>query len=169
MADITEIATTLGREATSKVRHFVATNETAKKAKDAMYTVVGLGVLGAQKINVAAKAVQQKVDAAVDTDGLKAAVERNTDDITTSVKRQAAKADAKVNEIIAMAEAIVAPYEEKLPAPAREASAKVREYATTVRHRVSAALAPDEVTTATTETPAEAPVETPVAETAPTA
>ena len=39
----------------------------------------GLGVLGAQKINVAAKAVQQKVDATVDTDGLKAAVERNAD------------------------------------------------------------------------------------------
>ena len=167
MADITEIATTLGREATSKVRQLVATNETAKKAKDAMYTVVGLGVLGAQKINIAAKAVQQKVDSAVDTDGLKAAMERNTDDITTSVKRQAAKADAKVNEVIAMAEAIVAPYEEKLPAPAREASAKVREFTTNVRHKVTAALATDEAVVAAPET-ATAP-EAPAAESVPTA
>jgi len=168
MADITEIATTLGREATTKVRQFVATNETAKKAKDAVYTVVGLGVLGAQKINVAAKAVQQKVDSAVDTDGLKAAVERNADDITTSMKRQAAKADAKVNEVIAMAEAIVAPYEEKLPAPAREASAKVREFATNVRHKVTAALQTEEVVTETAETTTAAAAD-PVAESTPTA
>ena len=169
MADITEIATSLGREATNKVRQFVATNENAKKAKDAMYTVVGLGVLGAQKINVAAKAVQQKVDVTVDTDGLKAAVERNADDITTTVKRQAAKADAKVNEVIAMAEAIVAPYEEKLPAPAREASAKVREFATTVRHKVSAALQTEADVTETTETATETATEAPAAEATPSA
>ena len=167
MADITEIATNLGREATSKARHFAATNETAKKAKDAIYTVVGLGVLGAQKINVAAKAVQHKVDVTVDTNGLKAAVERNTDELTTSVKRQAAKADAKVNQVIAIAEAIVAPYEEKLPAPAREASAKVREFTTNVRHKVTAALTTDNDAEATPA--AVVTTESPVAETVPTA
>lgn len=140
MAEITQIATNLGREAASKARQFATTNEAAKKAKEALYTVVGLGVLGAQKINVAAKAVQSKFDVAVDTEGLKAAVERNTGDIATAVKRQAAKADTKVNEVIAMAEAIVTPYEEKLPTPAREATAKAREVATTLRHKVSAAL-----------------------------
>lgn len=152
MADITELATGLGREAAVKARNFVATNDTAKKAKDAVYTVVGLGVLGAQKLNIAAKAVQEKVDATVDTDGLKAAVDRNTSDLATTVKRQAAKADAKVNEVIAIAEAIVAPYEEKLPASVRQASVKMRAVATNARQKVSAALHTDDVATDTQTT-----------------
>ena len=112
MAEITNLASTLGRETATKVRAFASTNEAAKKAKDALYTLVGLGVIGAQKINVAAKAARTKVDETVDTDGLNAAVKSSTADITAAVKRTAATVDAKVNEVIAMAEAIVTPYEE---------------------------------------------------------
>jgi hypothetical protein len=142
---------TRGREAAAKVRDFAATNPTAKRAKDAIYTIVGLGVIGAQKINVAAKAARTKVDETVDTEGLNAAVKNTTADInaavkntsadiTSSVKRTAATVDAKVNEVIAMAEAIVTPYEEKLPTAAREVAAKVRAVSTAARAKVTEAL-----------------------------
>jgi hypothetical protein len=147
MAEITNLASTLGRETATKVRAFASTNEAAKKAKDALYTLVGLGVIGAQKINVAAKAARTKVDETVDTDGLNAAVKSSTADITAAVKRTAATVDAKVNEVIAMAEAIVTPYEEKLPAPAREVAAKVRSMSTVARAKVTEALK-DEVVVA---------------------
>ena len=142
---------TMGREAAAKVRDFAATNSTAKKAKDAIYTIVGLGVIGAQKINVAAKAARTKVDETFDTEGLNAAVKSTTADInaavkstsadfTSTVKRTAATVDAKVNEVIAMAEAIVVPYEEKLPAATREVAAKVRAMSTAARAKVTEAL-----------------------------
>jgi hypothetical protein len=158
---------TKGREAAAKVREFAATNSTAKKAKDAIYTIVGLGVMGAQKINVAAKAARTKVDETFDTEGLNAAVKSTTADInaavksttadinaavkstsadfTSSVKRTAATVDAKVNEVIAMAEAIVVPYEEKLPAATREVAAKVRAMSTAARAKVTEALNDDVV------------------------
>ena len=131
---------TMGREAAAKVREFAATNSAAKKAKDAIYTIVGLGVIGAQKINVAAKAARTKVDETVDTEGLNAAVKSNTADITSAVKRTAATVDAKVNEVINKAEAIVLPYEEKLPAATREVASKVRAISTAARAKVTEAL-----------------------------
>jgi len=131
---------TMGREAATKVRDFAATNPTAKKAKDAIYTIVGLGVIGVQKINVAAKAARTKVDETVDTEGLNAAMKSNTADITSAVKRTAATVDAKVNEVIAKAEAIVLPYEEKLPAATREVASKVRAMSTAARAKVTEAL-----------------------------
>ncbi len=131
---------TMGREAAAKVREFAATNSAAKKAKDAIYTIVGLGVIGAQKINVAAKAARTKVDETVDTEGLNAAVKSNTADITSAVKRTAATVDAKVNEVINKAEAIVLPYEEKLPAATREVASKVRAMSTAARAKVTEAL-----------------------------
>ena len=131
---------TMGREAATKVREFAATNSAAQKAKDAIYTIVGLGVIGAQKINVAAKAARTKVDETVDTEGLNAAVKSNTADITSAVKRTAATVDAKVNEVIAKAEAIVLPYEEKLPAATREVASKVRAMSTAARAKVTEAL-----------------------------
>ena len=131
---------TMGREAATKVRDFAATNSTAKKAKDAIYTIVGLGVIGVQKINVAAKAARTKVDETVDTEGLNAAMKSNTADITSAVKRTAANVDAKVNEVIAKAEAIVLPYEEKLPAATREVASKVRAMSTAARAKVTEAL-----------------------------
>jgi hypothetical protein len=151
MTDIT----TMGREAATKVRDFAATNPTAKKAKDAIYTIVGLGVMGAQKINVAAKAARTKVDETVDTEGLNAAVKSNTAEFTSAVKRTAATVDAKVNDVIAKAEAIVLPYEEKLPAATREVASKVRAMSTAARAKVTEALN-DEVV---------APTQTHVAET----
>jgi len=146
---------TRGREAAAKVRDFAATNPTAKRAKDAIYTIVGLGVIGAQKINVAAKAARTKVDETVDTEGLNAAVKSNTAEFTSAVKRTAATVDAKVNDVIAKAEAIVLPYEEKLPAATREVASKVRAMSTAARAKVTEALN-DEVV---------APTQTHVAET----
>ena len=153
---------TMGREAAAKVREFAATNSAAKKAKDAIYTIVGLGVIGAQKINVAAKAARTKVDETVDTEGLNAAVKSTTADInaavknttadinaavkntsadiTSAVKRTAATVGAKVNEVINKAEAIVLPYEEKLPAATREVASKVRAVSTAARAKVTEAL-----------------------------
>jgi hypothetical protein len=111
---------------------------------------------------VAAKAARTKVDETFDTEGLNAAVKSTTADInaavknttadinaavkstsadfTSTVKRTAATVDAKVNEVIAMAEAIVVPYEEKLPAATREVAAKVRAMSTAARAKVTEAL-----------------------------
>ena len=89
MAEFTQVASNVGRDAAHKARAVVASNETAKRAKDLLFTLVGLGVLSAQKVTVAAKAVQQKVDTTVDTDGLKAAVGRNAEEISTAFKRVA--------------------------------------------------------------------------------
>ena len=163
MAEFTQVASNVGRDAAHKARAVVASNETAKRAKDLLFTLVGLGVLSAQKVTVAAKAVQQKVDTTVDTDGLKAAVGRNAEEISTAFKRQAAIADAKVNEALNVAEAIVAPYEEKLPASAREVTAKVRAAAASVRGKVTEALRPNDVTApvATTEPAADVVSEEP--------
>ena len=153
MADITSIATTLGREAATTVRDFAVTNSQAKKAKDAAYTVIGLGVMGVQKLNVLAKSLQHKVDETIDTEGLSAAVSRSKADVTASVKRTATTVDTRVNEGLAMAEAVVAPLEAKLPEQAREVAAKVRSMGAVARAKVTEAIT-DEVVVA--ETPAEA-------------
>lgn len=155
MADITSIATTLGREAATKVRDFAAHNDQAKKAKDAAYTVIGLGVMGVQKLNVLAKSLQTKVDETIDTEGLSAAVtrtkadvtatlNRNKVDVTATIKRTASDVDAKLSDVIAKAEAVVAPLEAKLPEPAREVAAKVRALTHVARAKVTEAIT-DEV------------------------
>lgn len=152
MTNFTDTATTVGREAAAKVRSFIATNEQAKVAKNAVYTAVGLGVLGVQKINVAAKTAQQKIDATVDTQGISEALKKSG--TLATVKRQAAKVDEKVNEVIAAAESALIPYEEKLPKVARDAIAKAHHLSAAGRAKVSTVLQDKDVVTDETVTTA---------------
>jgi len=136
MADITEAATNLGREATAKARAFTETNTVAKKAKDVVYTAVGLGVLGAQKATAAVKHVHGNID----TEGVHASVRSGVDTVTTSVKKQASKVDETVGKTIKKVDETVGPLEEKLPSPVRQASAKAREATSKAHASVSAKL-----------------------------
>lgn len=136
MADLTTVATNLGREAANKARAFADTNPVAKKTKDVAFTVVGLGVLGVQKATQAVKHVQGSVD----TDGVSAVVKTSTDKVTESVKKQAAKADAVVVKATKKVDEVVAPVEAKMPAPVREAANKAREARTKVHATVSSKI-----------------------------
>ena len=138
MADITAVATNLGREATAKARAFTETNSVAKKAKDVVYTAVGLGVLGVQKTTAAVK----HVHGSIDTEGVHASVRSSVDTVTTSVKKQATKVDETVGKTIKKVDETVAPLEEKFPSPVRQASAKAREATSKAHATVSAKLNP---------------------------
>jgi hypothetical protein len=137
MADITSSAASLGREATAKARAFTETNAVAKKAKDVVYTAVGLGVIGAQKATTAVK----HVHGTIDTDGVHASVRTSVDNVTTSVRKQAANLDTTVAKTMQRVDTAVAPVEEKLPAPVRQASAKAREATTKAAAAVSSKFA----------------------------
>jgi hypothetical protein len=121
MADTKSTATQVGRDAADKVRETVATNELAQKAKDAAYTIVGLGVMGAQKATATTKQAAKQLrgeDASVtiDVDGLKV----RSKDATDSARRQFAKVDEILVGAIARLEDALSPLEEKLPGSARE-------------------------------------------------
>ena len=133
MADLTTVATNLGREATAKARTFADTNPVAKKAKDAVYTAVGFGVLGAQKATQAFKSVQDGID----TDGVSASVKRGLDDVAATVKRQAAWVDGQFEKTIKTIDDAIAPVEQKLPSPVRDAATRVREARSKARSTIT--------------------------------
>jgi hypothetical protein len=124
MTDLTTIATTLGREATAKARAFAETNPVAKKAKDAVYTAVGFGVLGTQKTAAAVKNAQVTFD----TDNVNASVKSSVNDVTETVKRQAAWVDAQLNKTVKTIDEAVAPFEQKLPSVVRDFTAMARDF-----------------------------------------
>ncbi len=132
MADFTEVATKVGREATAKVREFADTNTVAKKAKDVVYTAVGVGVIGAQKASAAVKGV----NVAVDTDGVSAQMKKTVDDVTVATKRHAAWLDEKLDKTLKTVDAAIAPIEEKFPAVVRDAVNQAREATAKVRASV---------------------------------
>jgi hypothetical protein len=127
MAETKSTATQVGRDATDKVRESMATNELAKKAKDAAYTLVGLGVMGAQRATLATKQATQQLrgdDAAspLDVDALRT----KTKDATDAARRHFTKVDEVFGGAIARLEDALSPIEERLPAPAKETVQKVK-------------------------------------------
>jgi len=125
MDDPTKVTTRIGREAAGKAKAFVETNEAAKKATDAFYTLVGLGVIGVQKATKATKKVSDTVDANV-TDGTDN-VKKKVADVSSSLKDAASKVDGKVDAALKSLDNLVAPYQEKLPESAKAAVKKARE------------------------------------------
>jgi hypothetical protein len=127
MADTKTTATQVGRDTADKVRESMATNELAQKAKDAAYTLVGLGVMGAQRATTATKQAAQQFrgdDASrpLDVDTLRA----KTKDATDAARRQFTKVDDVLGGAIARLEEAFAPLEERLPAPAKETVQKIK-------------------------------------------
>ena len=144
MTDLTTAATTLGRDVATKARAFADSNPLAKKAKDAVFTAVGFGVLGTQKAAAAAKNVQNTVD----SDGVSASVKKSVSDVTTTVKRQAAWVDEQLNKTVKTIDEAVAPFEEKLPSAVRDVAAKARSFSTKFVNRDSS-TATEKVSTTT--------------------
>ena len=128
MAETKTTATQVGRDAADKVRESMATNELAQKAKDAAYTIVGLGVMGAQRATAATKQATQQL-ARRRRRGLRSTsthCARKTKDATDAARRQFTKVDEVFGGALARIEEAFAPIEERLPAPAKETVQKVR-------------------------------------------
>jgi hypothetical protein len=134
------------------VREAVSASPFAKKAKDAAYTMVGLGVMGAQKANVATKQVTKRLgseDAAgsMDLDSLRG----RADDAKELARRQFTKVDTIFGDAIARIEDAFAPIEDRLPDPAKDTVVRVREAGhglhTQVRTRVTGETGAHEGTT----------------------
>jgi hypothetical protein len=127
MADTKSTATQVGRDTADKVRESMATNELAQKAKDAAYTIVGLGVMGAQRATMATKQASQPfrgddTSSKLDVDALRA----KTKDATHAARKQFSKFDEVVGDALARIEEAFAPIEEWLPGPAKETVQKVK-------------------------------------------
>lgn len=144
MADTKTSATQVGREATEKIRESVATNEFTKKAKDAAYTIVGLGVMGAQRATLASKhaAKQLRFDESsgpIDLDALRA----KSVDAKEIARRQFSKADEVLGGAITRLEEAFAPLEERLPESARVTVTKVRDAGRGIHEQVRTKVAGD--------------------------
>ena len=127
MAETKTTATQVGRDTADKVRDSMATNELAQKAKDAAYTIVGLGVMGAQRATMATKQAARQVrgeDATskLDVDALRC----KTKDATHAARKHFEKVDEVFSGAIARIEEALAPLEERLPGPAKETVQKVK-------------------------------------------
>jgi mannitol-1-phosphate/altronate dehydrogenase len=120
-------ATQIGRDTTEKLRESMSTNEFAKRATDAAYTIVGLGVMGAQKATAATKQATKQFGS--DAPGTKLdfdAILSKTKDATAAAVRSLSKADGVVEGALSRIEDAFAPIEEFLPDAARETVQKFR-------------------------------------------
>jgi hypothetical protein len=122
-------ATEAGRDAAEKVRDAVGSSEIAQKAKDAAYTLVGLGVMGAQRATAATKQAvgllgsdDKSKTIKIDVDGIRF----KTKDMAELARRQLSVADELVEGALSRIEEAFSPIEEWLPASARETVVKVR-------------------------------------------
>jgi hypothetical protein len=127
MAETKATASQVGRDAADKVRDSVAGNELAQKAKDAVYTIVGLGVMGAQRATSAGKQAAKQLrrdDAAsgLDVDALRT----KTKDATVAARQQFVKVDEVLTGAIARIEEAFAPIEERLPPAAKDTVQKAK-------------------------------------------
>jgi hypothetical protein len=120
-------ATEAGRDAADKVRESIGSSEFAQKAKDAAYTIVGLGVMGAQRATAATMQAVGKLgtdDASIrlDFDGLRF----KTLDLAAAARRYLGATDEIVEGALARIDEAFAPFEEHLPTQARETVSKMR-------------------------------------------
>jgi hypothetical protein len=127
MGDTRTTATQVGRDAAGKVRESVAQHELAQKARDAAYTVVGLGVMGAQKATAATKQAATKLrgedaPSTLDVDALRA----RTKDATEAARRHFSKVDEVLVGAIARLEDALSPIEERLPGAAKDTVQKAK-------------------------------------------
>ena len=124
-------------------------------ARDAAYVAIGLGVLGFQRAQVERVALRKKLEEAdlpVEdiVAGVRAGVSRQlaiTDQVAAGVRsevaRQMATVDQWVERTTQVVEATLEPFEDRLPAPARQiartAHDQVRELRAQIRSRITSA------------------------------
>jgi hypothetical protein len=137
MAGTKNTATQVGRDTTDRLRESMATSDLTQKAKEAAYTLVGLGVMGAHKATAATKsaAKQLRVDEAsknIDLDTLKA----KSADAKAMARRHLVKADDVLGDAFARIEEAFAPLEDRLPEGAQDTMGKFREASKGLRAHV---------------------------------
>lgn len=140
-----DAATEAGRDAAEKVRATVNSSEFAQKAKDAAYTLVGLGVMGAQRATAVTKQAVGRLGSddtslRLDFDGLRF----KTMDVAATARKQLGAADEIFEGALARIEEALAPLEEHLPAQARETVSKVRGAGRDLHAQVRTLVAGDE-------------------------
>jgi mannitol-1-phosphate/altronate dehydrogenase len=154
-------ATQVGRDTTEKLRESMSTNEFAKRATDAAYTVVGLGVMGAQRATAATKQAAKQFG--TDGPGTKLdfdALFAKTKDATVTAMRSLSKADGIVEGAIARIEEAFAPIEEHLPEAARETVQKFRGAGKEIHAQVRTKVSEITPTTDASSTPSKKRTET---------
>jgi hypothetical protein len=121
----TSPALELGRDAAERLRAAMEQSDLARKARDAAYTLVGLGVMGAQRANVATRQAVARLgvdDTAIDLEALRG----KTKDLSTTARRQFLAADEVLEGALARIEEALSPLEGKLPGSARETVDRVK-------------------------------------------
>jgi hypothetical protein len=145
MAETKSTPTQVGRDAADRLRETVSTNELAQKAKDAAYTIVGLGVMGAQKATAASKSAAKQFGLDDSPSGLDFdSIRGKTNDAKEIARRQFTKADGVLGGALARIEEAFAPFEEKLPDSAKVTVNKVRDAGKGIHATVRTKVAGDQ-------------------------
>jgi len=103
--------------------------ELGRKAKEAAYTLVGLGVMGAQRANAATRDAIRRLGhegatpVSLDLDSLRA----RTKDLSDAARRQFGSADEVLGGALARIEEALSPLQVHLPGSARETMDKVKD------------------------------------------
>jgi hypothetical protein len=105
------------------------TDEITKAARDAAYVVVGLGVLGFQRVQVRRQELQKRF-------AERSAVQGHLDDVRGEVTKRVKDLDEVLEQAIVRFEASLAPIEERLPVPARDLTKQAHAQAREVRQQL---------------------------------
>jgi len=101
-----------------------AARDIANVAKDATYVVIGAGVLGFQQVQVQRRELQAKLQEPSSLAERVSAVRGDLTDAVHTVDTRVEDLMDRVEEIIERVEAVFAPFEERLPAQARDITKK---------------------------------------------
>lgn len=116
----------LGRDTAERLREAFEQSDLGRRARDAAYTVVGLGVMGAQRANVATRQAFSRLGSdeprGLDVDALRT----KTKDLSETARKQFLAADGLVQGAISRIEEALSPLEVKLPGSARETVDRAR-------------------------------------------
>jgi hypothetical protein len=96
------------------------TDQVARSARDALYVVVGLSVLGLQRAQVRRQELSKRLAEP------RSVIEETLDDVRGELTKQAKVVDEAVEQVIDRIEASWEPIEEMLPTQARELAQQVR-------------------------------------------
>lgn len=126
------------------------THEATRLAREAGYVVIGFWVLGLQQANLRRRELADRLSTG-DLEATVGSLRQQLADLAPSVDveatlaeltRRAQQIDELVEQLIEMVETSIAPLEEQLPAPARDAAARAHDQARVVRSKVRQRITP---------------------------
>ncbi|MHB8440135.1 MAG: hypothetical protein ACYDD4_13390 [Acidimicrobiales bacterium] len=113
------------------------TDEITKTARDAAYIVVGLGVLGVQRVQVRRQELNKKLAEP------KAQVEARITEVRGELTKRAKVVDDAVEQLIGRLEASLEPIEQRLPSQARNIVDQVQAQVRDARQQLRSLLLTD--------------------------